>query len=264
MKTTDGGLHWKTISPDLTGSSRGGIEQTTQLPPANEIAKNEGYGIVSTIAPSSLSSGLIWAGSDTGLIHMTRDGGKSWKDVTPQGISAWSDISLIEASRFDPAVAYAAVDRSRLDDQTPYIYRTRDYGSSWQLITNGIASSCFLRAIREDPKTKRLLFAGTEFGIYVSFDLGDHWKSLQLNLPMTSVRDLTIHGDDLVIASHGRSFWILDDISPLRQIALDGNAQTARLYRPAVAVRIDNDDFPGTPLPPEEPIFSYCGNKTTH
>ena len=221
MKTVDGGLHWETISPDLTGAT--GEMRTTaedkkpQGPPTLENAKREGYGVVFTIAPSPLNRDLIWAGSDTGLIHVTRDGGKNWKDVTPPGLSDWSKISLIEASHFDPAVAYAAVDRSRLDDQTPYIYRTRDYGASWQLVTNGIAAPAFLRAVREDPQTKGLLFAGTEFGVYVSFDDGDHWQSLQLNLPVTGVRDLTIHGDDLVIATYGRSFWILDNITPLRQ-----------------------------------------------
>jgi hypothetical protein len=201
---------------------------------------------------------LIWAGSDTGLIHVTRDGGKNWSNVTPSGLSSWSKISLIEASHFDPAVAYAAVDRSRLDDQTPYIYRTRDYGATWQLVTDGLRAPSFLRAVREDPQSKGLLFAGTEFGVYVSWDDGDHWQSLQLNLPVTSVRDLTIHGDDLVIATHGRSFWILDNITPLRQ-ALEargdggGRPSPPYLYRPATAIRVDSDSFTGTPLPPEEP-----------
>jgi hypothetical protein len=198
---------------------------------------------------------LIWAGSDTGLIHVTRDGGKNWSNVTPSGLSSWSKISLIEASYFDPAVAYAAVDRSRLDDQTPYIYRTRDYGATWQLVTDGLRAPSFLRAVREDPQSKGLLFAGTEFGVYVSWDDGDHWQSLQLNLPVTSVRDLTIHGDDLLIATHGRSFWILDNITPLRQALEahgDGGARLY-LYRPATAIRVDSDSFTGTPLPPEEP-----------
>jgi len=259
MKTADGGLHWETISPDLTtGSSQNGRKTSTPIVPTTENAESLGYGIISTIAPSSLNRDLIWAGSNTGLIHLTRDGGKTWKNVTPPRLSDWSAISLIEASRFDPGVAYAVVDRSRLDDQTPYIYRTRDYGATWQLITNGIATPSFLRAIREDAQAKGLLFAGTEFGVYVSFDYGDHWQSLQLNLPVSSVRDLTIHGDDLIVATHGRSFWILDDITPLRQIVEAGNSESARaktagLYRPANAIRIDNDDFPGTPLPPEEP-----------
>ena len=254
MKTLDGGLHWETISPDLTGAARStqGNDEKPSGPPTLENAKRRGYGVVFTIAPSALNRGLIWAGSDTGLIYVTRDGGKSWKEVSPPGLTDWSKISLIEASHFDPAVAYAAVDRSRLDDQTPYFYRTRDYGATWQLITTGIAAPAFARAIREDTQCKGLLFAGTESGVYVSFDDGDHWQSLQLNLPVTSIRDLAIHGDDLVVATHGRSFWILDDIAPLRQ-ANQTKANAAWLFEPAAAFRIDNDSFPGTPLPPEEP-----------
>lgn len=255
MKTVDGGLHWETISPDLTGATGDVRDSDKKTPnsPTIEEAKRAGYGVVFTIAPSPLNRDLIWAGSDTGLIHLTRDGGRSWKDVTPPGLSDWSKISLIEASHFDPAVAYAAVDRGRLDDQTPYIYRTRDYGATWQLVTNGITAPAFLRAVREDPQSKGLLFAGTEFGVYVSLDDGDHWQSLQLNLPVSSIRDLTIHGDDLVIATHGRSFWILDNITPLRQALEARRAGGPWLYRPATAVRVDNDFFTGTPLPPEEP-----------
>jgi len=252
MKTADGGLHWETISPDLTGSKQQS-ENKTQAAPTIDDAKQRGYGVVFTIAPSPLNRDLIWAGSDTGLIHLTRDGGKAWKEVTPPGLTSWSKISLIEASHFDPAVAYAAVDRSRLDDQTPYIYRTRDYGATWQLITDGISAPAFLRAVREDPQSKGLLFAGTELGVYVSFDDGDHWQSLQLNLPVTSARDLAIHGDDLVVATHGRSFWILDNITPLRETVEAQKADAAWLYRPAAAFRVDNDSFSGTPLPPEEP-----------
>jgi photosystem II stability/assembly factor-like uncharacterized protein len=179
MTTIDGGLHWETISPDLTGST----QEKPPSPPAHvsrsqvptlENTKRAGYGVVFTIAPSPLNRDLIWAGSDTGLIHVTRDGGKNWKDATPQGLADWSQISLVEASHFDPAVAYAAVNRSRVDDQTPYIYRTRDYGATWQLVTNGISAPAFLRAVREDPQAKGLLVAGTEFGVYVSFDDGDH------------------------------------------------------------------------------------------
>jgi photosystem II stability/assembly factor-like uncharacterized protein len=252
MKTVDGGLHWETISPDLTGAKQRPEDKkagTTTI----VNAKERGYGVVFTIAPSALNPDLIWAGSDTGLIHLTRDGGKTWKEVTPPGLSDWSKISLIEASHFDPAVAYAAVDRSRLEDQTPYIYRTRDYGATWKPITNGIAAPAFLRAVREDAQRKGLLFAGTELGVYVSFDDGDHWQSLQLNLPVSSVRDLAIHGDDLVVATHGRSFWVMDDITPLRQALEAGKTNGAWLYHPAAAFRIDNDSFPGTPLPPEEP-----------
>ncbi|MGA9415979.1 MAG: hypothetical protein WBV60_14920 [Terriglobales bacterium] len=261
MKTVDGGLHWETISPDLTGATGEAHDvqgQGAPKPPSSltlEQAKRTGYGVVFTIAPSPLDRNLIWAGSDTGLIHVTRDGGKNWKDVTPPGVSDWSKISLIEASHFDPAVAYAAVDRSRVDDQTPFIYRTRDYGATWQLVTNGLAAPAFLRAVREDPQTKGLLFAGTEFGVYISWDDGDHWQSLQLNLPVSGVRDLIIHGDDLVAATFGRAFWILDNITPLRQARMvDANrAGGPWFYSPATAIRMDHDSFSGSPLPPEEP-----------
>jgi photosystem II stability/assembly factor-like uncharacterized protein/F0F1-type ATP synthase delta subunit len=251
MKTTDSGLHWQQISPDLTGAEPGAAERPAG-PATVQNAKQRGFGVVFSIAPSPVKADEIWAGSDTGLLHLTRDGGKSWQDVTPPRLSDWSKIAMIEASHFDPAVAYVAVDRHRLDDLTPYIYRTRDYGKSWQPIVNGIAANSFVNAIREDPEKKGLLFAGTELGVYVSYDDGDHWQRLQLNLPTTSVRDITIHGDDLVIATYGRSFWILDDITLLRQVNPQAPAN-ARLYKPATAIRVDNDVFLGSPLPPEEP-----------
>lgn len=250
MKTTDGGLHWQTISPDLTGAESNA--KNSSGPPTIQDAKQRGYGVVYTIAPSPLDAKLIWAGSDTGLIHVTRDSGKTWNNVTPKGLTDWSKVSMIEASHSNPAEAYAAIDRHRLDDQAPHLYRTRDYGQTWQPITEGIQAPAFLNAVREDPLHPGLLFAGTEFGVYVSFDNGDHWQSLQLNLPVTSVRDLAIHGDDLIVATHGRSFWILDDMTPLRQAA---NVRDSGpwLYRPAPAMRVDNAGFMGTPLPPEEP-----------
>ena len=251
MKTTDGGLHWKEISPDLTGALPSVAGDKRSGPATVENSKQRGYGVVFSIAPSPLKANEIWAGSDTGLLHLTRDGGKSWQDVTPPGLSDWSKIAMIEASRFDPAVAYVAVDRHRLDDQKPYIYRTRDYGKTWQPIVSGIGDSSYVNAIREDIARKGLLFAGTELGVYVSFDDGDHWQPLQLNLPVTSIRDLTIHGDDLVIATYGRSFWIMDDITLLRQV--DTQPPAAQLYKPETTVRIDNDVFLGSPLPPEEP-----------
>ena len=253
MKTTDGGLHWQQISPDLTGAVPDRASERSSAPATVQNAKQRGYGVVFSIAPSPLKADEIWAGSDTGLLHLTRDGGKSWQDVTQRGLSDWSKIAMIEASRFDPAVAYVAVDRHRLDDQTPYIYRTRDYGKNWQLIATGIAANSFVNSVREDTEKKGLLFAGTELGIYISFDDGDHWQPLQLNLPVSSVRDTTVHGDDLIAATYGRSFWILDDITSLRQMSPQSPTQKARLYKPATAVRVDNDVFLGSPLPPEEP-----------
>ncbi len=253
MKTTDGGLHWNQISPDLTGAAADLSALRHTQPTTTENAKERGYGVVFSIAPSPVNADEIWAGSDTGLLHLTRDGGQNWQDVTPPELSDWSKIAMIEASRFDPAVAYVAVDRHRLDDQKPYIYRTRDYGKTWQPIATGIGDHSFVNAIREDTQRKGLLFAGTELGIYISFDDGDHWQPLQLNLPVTSVRDITIHGDDLAIATYGRSFWIMDDITPLRQINSQTQIASAVLYKPATTVRIDNDVFLGSPLPPEEP-----------
>ena len=249
MKTIDGGLHWSQISPDLTGAVKG---TSSEGPTTPDNAEQRGYGVVYTIAPSPLRAEEIWAGSDTGRIHITRDGGKTWTEVTPEGISAWSKISMIEASHFDSGTAYAAVDRHRLDDQTPLLYITHDYGKTWKLSVEGIAPHHFVRAVREDTEQRDLLFAGTEFGIYASFDAGEHWQPLQMNLPVSSVRDMNINGSDLIIATHGRSFWVLDDIAPLRQAAA---AQTAKayLYAPPTAVRVDNDGFLGTPLPPEEP-----------
>jgi photosystem II stability/assembly factor-like uncharacterized protein len=271
MRTTDGGLHWKEISPDLTGGKTK-VEASAVAGPGNPSAGNSvgkapaptlanaialGYGTLATVAPSYVDKDVIWTGSDTGVISVTRDGGASWKDVTPAATKTpamlWTRISLIEPSHFDPAVAYAAVNRYRLNDRTPYLFKTADYGKRWTPITNGIVAPDFLNAVREDPKQKGLLYAGTEFGVYVSFDDGGSWLPLQMNLPVTSIRDMVIHGDDLVVATHGRSFWILDDITPLRQVAARAASGTAFLYKPEVTVRIDNDAFPGTPLPPEEP-----------
>ncbi|HEY1808222.1 MAG TPA: hypothetical protein VGG42_06650 [Acidobacteriaceae bacterium] len=256
MKTTDGGLHWQTISPDLTGKALTGTDPNASAagPVTPENAMQRGYGVVYTIAPSPLDANLIWAGSDTGRIHVTRDGGRHWTDVTPPALTPWSKISLIEADHFDPATAYAAVDRHRLDDQKPYLYITHDYGKTWRLSVDGIAPTHFLRAVRQDPEQRNLLYAGTEFGIYVSFDDGVHWQPLQLNLPVTSIRDMDIHGSDLIVATHGRSFWILDDIAPLRQAAAAAeHGSAAYLYASPATIRVDNDGFLGTPLPPEEP-----------
>jgi photosystem II stability/assembly factor-like uncharacterized protein len=233
LKTTDGGLNWREISPDLTGSS--------------------GAGVIFTIAPSPLRAETLWVGSDSGKIHLTRDGGKTWADVTPPGLSEWSKITRLEASRFDLATAYAAVDRHRLDDYRPHLFRTRDFGKTWTEMTDGLAAPAFLNAVIEDPVRRGLLFAGTELGGCVSFDEADHWQSLQFNLPAVSVRDLALHGDDLVIATHGRSFWIMDNITALRQADAHLGASGAWLYRPADAIRMSGEGFQGTPLPTEIP-----------
>ncbi|MBV9081777.1 MAG: hypothetical protein JOZ62_03815 [Acidobacteriaceae bacterium] len=253
MRTLDGGLHWQTISADLTGATLTKAGPKPADAPTLDNAKQRGYGVIYTIAPSPLSALEIWAGSDTGLIHLTRNGGKTWSDVTPPGISAWSKITHIEVSHFSRGEAYAAVDRHRLDDMRPYLYRTRDFGKTWKPIVTGIADYSFLNAIREDPKRKGLLLAGTEFGVCVSFNSGDQWYPLQLNLPVTSVRDLVIHDNDLVIATHGRSFWILDNISPLRQLDEKVAGSDYWFYKPGGAVRMTSDNFLGTPLPADEP-----------
>lgn len=272
LKTSDGGLHWAQISPDLTGSKASPANASAVAPSGNPSTGNSiealgkqdgptpensierGYGTLATVAPSYVDKDVLWAGSDTGIVSLTRDGGKTWANVTPPGMQRWSRVSQIDPSHFDAGVAYVSVERHRVDDRTPYIYRTRDYGKTWKAITEGLADPAFVNAVREDPKQKGLLFAGTEFGLDFSVDDGDQWQPLQLNLPVTSVRDLVVHGDDLVVATHGRSFWILDDITPLRQLADRAKSSAAPfVYRPQTTVRIDNDGFPGTPLPPEEP-----------
>jgi photosystem II stability/assembly factor-like uncharacterized protein len=251
MKTTDGGYSWKTISPDLS--------RPTYERPANfgtfaprDPEHGSHRGVVYTIAPSKLVAGTIWAGTDDGLIHLTRDAGAHWADITPPGLTPWSKISLLEASHFDDHTAYAAINRFRLDDLHPSAFRTHDDGKHWQSITGGLPTGAVVNAIREDPTTPHLLYAGTEIGVFVSFNDGDNWQPLQLNLPVTSIRDLVIHEDDLVVATHGRSFWVLDDLTPLRQqAALTG--ETPYLFAPARAFRLRRNQNTDTPLPPEEP-----------
>ncbi|MBZ5534945.1 MAG: hypothetical protein LAO31_03235 [Acidobacteriia bacterium] len=236
LQTADEGRSWKEISPDLS---------------RREETKNRG--VVYTIAVSPLKAGEIWAGTDDGLVHLTRDEGKTWENVTPPALAAWSKVSLIEASPHDAGTSYAAIDRHRGDDYSPLVYRTHDYGKTWSKITDGIQSTAFVRAVREDPVRKGLLFAGTETGVYVSFDDGDHWQVLQLNLPVSPIHDLVVHGNDLVVATHGRSFWVLDDITPLRQLNADISNSEAHLFKPAVALRVRPNVSDETPLPPEFP-----------
>ena len=239
FKTTDGGMHWEAISPDLTRN-----DKSKQQPSGGSIniddTGTEYYDTIFAVAESPQAKDLIWAGTDDGLIHITRDGGKNWSNVTPKDLPEWSRISLIEASPFDAGTAYVAVDRHQNDDMHPYIYKTGDYGKTWSKITKGIPDNTFVRAVREDPKRRGLLYAGTETGLYVSFNDGADWRSLQLNLPTTPIHDLTVKNDDLVVATHGRSFWILDDLSPLRQFRDDVTNQGVYLYTPATAFRMHN------------------------
>lgn len=251
MKTSDRGMIWHPISPDLSGAStQASSADSGPLTASN--ARERGYGVVYTIAPSPVERGQIWTGSDTGLIYLTKDAGKTWNDVTPHGLGDWSKISMIDASRFEAGTAYTAVDCHRIDDYQPYIFRTHDFGKTWVSITDGIPRSAYVHVVREDGIKKGLLYAGTETGIYVSFDDGDHWKSLQLNLPVTPVHDLVIKNNDLVVATHGRSFWILDDLTPLRQISRQISDSAAFLFRPENAIRLRNANR-DTPLPAEEP-----------
>ena len=252
FKTTDAGHSWQIISPDLTREDPG-------VPPnigdmiASDAAQGKHRGVIYSLAPSPLDANLIWAGTDDGLIWLTRDGGQNWREVSPPGLTAWSKIAQLDASHFDPNGVYAAVNRFRLDDLHAYIYRTHDGGQTWDKIANGLPDDASVNVVREDPVRQGLLFAGTERAIYVSFNDGDSWQSLQLNLPATSMRDLVIHGDDIAVGTHGRSFWILDDITPLRQLNEQIAAAPAFLFKPGIAYRVRRNVNTDTPLPPEEP-----------
>jgi photosystem II stability/assembly factor-like uncharacterized protein len=249
--TRDGGNSWQIISPDLTREDPGsppGLGQFVEADPA----KGKHRGVIYSIAPSPKDGKVIWAGTDDGLIHVTRDGGESWENVTPHEWSPWSKLAQIDASHFDTATAYAAVNRFRLDDPRPYIYRTHNGGETWQKIVNGLPDDP-VNTVREDPERKGLLFAGTERSVYVSFDDGDHWQSLRLNLPPSSIRDLVVHNDDVVVGTHGRSFWILDNITPLRQAGAQAANAEVYVFKPQTTYRVRRNNNTDTPLPPEEP-----------
>jgi len=251
FKTRNGGNSWEIISPDLSREAWD-VPASIGIYRTNDMKKMARRGVIYTIAPSPLDSNTIWAGTDDGLIHVTRDGGKVWTNVTPPSITSWNKISIIDASHFDANAAYAAVNGIRLDDLRPHIYRTRDGGKSWQEIVTGLPNDP-INVVREDPLRKGLLFAGSERTTYVSFDDGDHWQSLRLNMPATSIRDLVIKDDDIVVATHGRSFWILDNITPLRQLADNVAGSDAILYKPQLSYRVRWNMYTDTPLPKEEP-----------
>ena len=250
--TRDGGDSWQIISPDLTREDPG---SPATLGPfvAADPEKGKHRGVIYSIAPSPKDANLIWAGTDDGLIQVTRDGGKNWQNVTPSELTPWSKVAQMDASHFDTPTAYAAVNRFRLDDLHPYIYRTHDSGKSWQKIVSGLPENEPVNTVREDPERKGLLFAGTERTVYVSWDDGDHWQSLQMNLPPTSIRDLVVHHDDLVVGTHGRSFWILDNITPLRQFSPKVANAVWYLFAPQLTYRVRRNNNTDTPLPPEEP-----------
>ena len=262
MESRDLGHSWKVVSPDLTRNDP--AKQTSSGGPlTQDNASVEYYDVIFSIAPSPIAPGLIWVGTDDGLVQLSSDAGAHWTKVTPPPLKAWAKVSLVEASHFDADTAYVAVDAHKLDDLTPYIYRTRDRGRTWTLITAGLQAPSFVYAVREDPKRKGLLFAGTETGIFVSFDDGDHWQPMQLNLPPTSVRDIAFHEADLAIATHGRSFWVLDDITPLREATAEAADAATHLFTPAPAVRVHEretyvipvDGVAGTP---PDAILNYA------
>jgi len=253
FKTIDGGEHWQAISPDLSRPAPG-IPPSVGAMAADNKRAAKTRGAVYALAPSFKDINTIWAGTDDGFVWVTRDGGKNWTNITPPQMGPWNKVTQIEASHFDGNSAYVSVSRFRIDDLHPFIFRTHDGGKTWQQITVGIPDDEPVDTVREDPVRKGLLFAGTEKGVWVSFDDGDHWQPLQLNLPHTSMRDLWIKDNDLIVATHGRGFWILDDISPLRQITATMAQEAAHLFNPAPAWRIMRSTWPDTPIPPDEPM----------
>ncbi|MGH8199234.1 MAG: hypothetical protein ACREVO_02510 [Steroidobacteraceae bacterium] len=251
FRSTDEGNHWDVISPDLTGKKADAGDCSGQL--AGEQAVACGYGVISAIAPSPKSADLIWVGSDSGLIQLTRDDGQHWQNVTPPALKPWEKVSAIDASALDPATAYAAIDNHRQDDFHPHVLRTHDYGQTWKEVDTGLPANEDVPVVRADTVRNGLLFAGTSEGVYVSLDDGDHWQSLRLNLPHARVNDLLLHGDDLIAATQGRAIWVLDDVTPLRQLTSSVLGSPAHLFAPQVAWRVRSDNYRDTPLPPETP-----------
>ncbi len=253
FKTTTGGQSWDIISPDLTRDTPGVPANLGQYAEWSDSAKGKHRGVIYSIGPSFKDVNTIWIGTDDGQIQVTRDGGKNWQNISPKELTPWSKVAQIEASHFDENTAYAAVNRLRVDDLHAYIYRTHDGGKTWQMTANGIPGNQPVNSVREDPVRKGLLYAATERGVWYSLNDGEQWQPLQLNLPATSVRDIVVHENDLVAGTHGRSFWILDDITPLRQMNTQTMQQKVHLFEPEVAYRIRRNVNTDTPLPPEVP-----------
>jgi photosystem II stability/assembly factor-like uncharacterized protein len=252
FKTTDGAKTWAQVSPDLTRAEVS-IPPTLDAAAAAAVDRNGKRGVIYTIAPSPLRAPLLWIGTDDGYIQLTPDDGKTWQNATPPAVTPWSRVTMLEASHFDPGTAYASVDRHQLQDFEPYIYRTRDMGRTWQQITKGLPSGVYVHVVKEDPRRRGLLVAGTERGIHVSFDDGDNWQSLQLNVPVTSMRDFEFYGSDLILATHGRGFWVIDDISPLRQLSDAVTRDDAYLFKPSDTINFIEGNDNGTPLQKDEP-----------
>jgi photosystem II stability/assembly factor-like uncharacterized protein len=254
-KTTDGAKTWTQISGDLTRPDPG-VPPTLDAAAAAQTDRNDRRGVIYAVAPSPIRAPLLWIGTDDGFIQVSPDDGKTWQNVTPAAVTAWSRVTGIQASHFEANSAYASVDRHQLQDFEPYVYRTRDMGKSWQLITAGLPRGVYVHAVKEDPMRRGLLFAGTERGAYISFNDGDAWQPLQLNMPVTSVRDFQIYDNDLIVATHGRGFWVIDDIASLRQITDAVLASDAYLFKPSDAINYDQGGDDGTPLQKDEPQAS--------
>ncbi len=251
-KSTDSARTWTQISKDLTRPDPG-VPSNLDAAAAAQTDRNGKRGVIYTVAPSPKSAPMVWIGTDDGFIQVTTDDGKTWQNVTPNTITPWSRITTIDASHFDTNTAYASVDRHQLQDFEPYIYRTRDMGKSWQTITNGLPAGIYVHVVKEDPMRQGLLFAGTERGAFISFDDGETWQSLRMNMPVTSIRDFEIYNGDLIVATHGRGFWVVDDIASLRQLTPAIVASDVHLFKPSDSINVDQGGDNGTPLQKDEP-----------
>ena len=252
-KTVNGGESWTQISQDLTREDPG-VPANLNEAAAADAPADKRRGVIYTIAPSPLRASMIWIGTDDGLIQLTNDDGKTWQNVTPPAVTSWSKVVMIEASHYDVNEAYAAVERHQLGDYEPHIYRTLDAGKTWTEITKGLPPGVYVQTVKEDPSARGLLFTGTERTVFVSFDDGDNWQSLKLNLPPASMRDIEIHGDDLIVATHGRGFWIIDNMTPLQQLSEITAETNGFLFRPAEALLLAPAGDNGTPMPLDEPL----------
>jgi hypothetical protein len=249
--TSDGGKNWKEVSPDLTREAGYDLPATLAHYKDSPTARSTRRGVIYALGLSPVDGKRLWAGTDDGYIWTTADGGANWTNITPPEMKPFWKVFNMDAGRFDSLTAYAAVNTMRLDDMRPHLFRTHDGGKTWNEIDDGLPNDAATNTIREDPKRKGLLYAGTETQVYVSFDDGDHWQSLRLNMPASSVRDLQVKGDDLIAGTHGRGYLILDNVTPLRQIAAKLASANAHLYAPQTAIRIRNNMNPPTPWPPD-------------